>query len=297
MDNILLKQIQKGEYLEILVPAENAKHIAEGYSIKFLEKIANSSHRNVNKNIWNRNLIEDFSDFDTIKHCIFYCLVKYRTIDNINDTAFVKYQELLKIPFNSKFEDDNISKIRETLIKWNMNARGSKLADLKNFSGSLQNVKNIIENLNQYQLLDFLSESKQNEIMNLLLKAYNKLQLTPNNPFVTNSKTFHFLMPQLFIPMDRTYTVNYFTDYKGVDLPNNEKELVKWALSMHTSLANLYKANVHNFNELSLQTRTPITKLLDDMLIGYAMYRRHYCQQFNLKKYINTIGEAENRIE
>lgn len=294
-----LNQIQRGELPEILASAEDAKRITNECGMYFPKKTAKGSYRKISKNIWNRNLFEDFSDYDTIKHCILHCMVNYRTNDDKNDEAFKMYRNFLKLPFYSKFEPENISNIWNTLGKWNMNTRGAELSNFEKFSASLQDAKNILKNLNQYELLDFINPDKQEKIKQLLFNAYNQLNLTPKNPFVTNSKTLHFLMPQLFIPIDRTYTVNYFTDNKGVDLPykDNKRELVEWAFSMHTLLATLYNKYKNRFNELSIQTKTPITKLLDNMLIGFAMYRRHYCQQFKLKEYIFINGDAENRIE
>ena len=286
-----LMQIQQGTYAEDIISPREAMLLAEQWHIKLPENSVTSSHRNLNKEEWNRHIDEDFSDFDIVRHCVLNCLAGYRVEDQERNKAGMLYINVLKLPYESMFERANIVIVRDTLIEWNMNTRGAKLEKEDRFIELIQNVKPIFDQLNQYTLLDFINESKCKEIEKLLCELYRTLKISINNPFVTTSKTLHFYMPQLFIPIDRTYTVNYFTNYRGADLPNkeNKKDLVKWAISFHKLLAQLYYRFEEDFNELSTQTKIPVTKLLDDVLIGFAIYRRSYCAKFDPHKYIKIL--------
>lgn len=283
-----LMQIQRGECSEDWISPQDAQMLMKRQGIRLPDDSITSSRRNINNDEWNRNLLDDFKNFDIVKRCIFFCLADYRVENEMSDDAGKFYQKLMKFPYNTMFDFDHVKMVRNTLIKWNMNTRGAQLADEKDFIESVQTTKKVLDELNQYILPDFLNYNKQKEIEILLCKVYEKLNLSKSNPFVTTSKTLHFYMPQLFIPIDRTYTVNYFTNYKGVDLPDkkNKKDLVKWAMSFHRQLAKLYDLHIEEFNNLSIQTKIPITKLLDDMLIGFTMYRRCYCLKFDPHKHI-----------
>lgn len=72
---------------------------------------------------------------------------------------------------------------------------------------SINSLKGLrIESINEADCKDLLEELKG---------LYDKLELTkPNKPkLVTFSKTMHFLLPDLIVPMDRKYTMQYFLNY------------------------------------------------------------------------------------
>lgn len=281
------KLIQRGAFCGTCITPAEANNLAEQSGICLPHGENNMPHRQIKNDKWNRNLCEDFSNFETIRCCVLFCLANYRADDDKREKSTILYEEILKIPYESMFED-NLQKVWDTLVAWNMNTRGAKLVPFDVFSKSLHDNKFILDELNQYSISNFCDKSSATKIKNLLINVYKKLKLSKSNPFVTTSKTLHFFLPQLFIPLDRTYTVSYFTNYSGTDLPPKEKteDLVTWAISFHKQLAELYLLYKDEFMELSIITKIPVTKLLDNMLIGFTMYRRYYCQQFNPKQHI-----------
>ena len=283
MDQEVFEAIQKGEYEGDCISPMKAKLLSERYGIIFPEKSNNVIRRNIGNDEWNRNIIEDFSSFEIIRKCVLFCLVGYRTKEDKKDNAGSLYQDLLKTSYDKLFLLDNLEHIWDTLVQWNMNARGAELMDKSTFTNSLLEMRPVIDKLNEYQLLDFCDGTTTQQISKILLKLYKNIKLSKLNQFVTISKTLHFFIPQLYIPIDRTYTVNYFSDYRGLDLPSNKEydKQVAWAISFHRQLSQLYKNYKDEYDELSIKTKYPVTKLLDDTLIGFAMYRRYYCQQFN----------------
>ena len=157
------------------------------------------------------------------------------------------------------------------------------------FFKSLRDAKLYLDELHKFRLVDFC-DGKRTELEKILVKLFDCLDLTlSKNHFVTNTKTLRFLLPQLFIPMDRTYTVNYFTEYKGYDIPKVITTQVKWLVSMHKELAELYKIKIELYDKLSSEVNLPITKLLDNTLIGFAMYREVYIRFFHLISTYNQV--------
>ena len=287
-DYSLFISIQHGKSAKNCISPQQAGELAKVYGINLPILTKQATRRNIDKDEWNRNLIEDFSSFEIIRRCVFFCLTSYRANDQLENKSGGLYQKLLKTPYEELFSQTNL--IWETLAEWNMNSRGAQLTDQVTFNNSLLKMKPTIDELNEYQLIDFCNDIKTKQISKILLRLYKNLRLSKSNQFVTIAKTLHFFMPQVLIPLDRTYTVNYFSDYHGLDLPSNREyeKQVTWTISFHKQLAKLYNNHKDNFDELSMRTNLPVTKLLDDTLIGFAMYRRDYCQQFNVVYIMNN---------
>lgn len=153
-----------------------------------------------------------------------------------------------------------------------MNSRGAKLQDEKIFYKAIMDNKSDIDRVKKFHLQDFCNENKTIEIGNITSNLFEKLELTKNSKFVTLSKTLHFLHPQLMIPMDRTYTANYFHDFRMPDIPSNLKKQSEWNLAFHKELCMVYLNHQELINTISIETKYPVTKLLDNMLIGFSMY-------------------------
>ena len=280
--------IQHGQCKEESLTPMEARTLAKNKGVELPQNGKCAQRRNVDKDEWNRSASDDFAKFNTIEKCILFCLAGYRTEEKSSDKTAKLYYELLHIPYQDLFSPTNTEKVWNTLVQWNMNARGAKLQKEEIFTESLNENKSIMDQLCDYKLLDFLDNTKVKTIKGLMKQLYRKIKLSKSNQFVTIAKTLHFFMPQLFIPVDRTYTINYFSNYKSPDLPSNKKyqKQVEWAISVHRSLATIYKKHQLKFDELSLKTKLPITKLLDDMLIGFSMFRNEYIKGFT-KDYIS----------
>ena len=135
--------------------------------------------------------------------------------------------------------------------------------------------------MKNYTIEDFNIPSKKSTIKTIISQLFYNLALTNKSGFVTISKTLHFLHPQLMIPIDRTYTANYFHDYTQPDVPKKKDTQIDWSFAFHQQLSSVYKKHQKLFDEISKDTKYPITKLLDNMLIGFAMYRNIYINRFD----------------
>lgn len=223
---------------------------------------------------WNRDPLFDFSLLNTVKSCIGYTFVKYGSFGS-------NYGWLLMDGYQKRLSDEGINRIYDTLKEWGMNSRGAKLTKFDAFKQSIQMNKNLLDKLCDYSLLDFCDNTKSAQIKNILLNLFDNLNLSQSNPFVTNAKTLHIIIPQLLIPVDRTFTVGYFCDYKFSDVPKDTKEQVDWIMSIHSLLANVYIKHKDWIDDYSLEANCPITKLLDNMVMGFSLYRNAYINEFS----------------
>lgn len=127
------------------------------------------------------------------------------------------YREVCKErDINRKFEDRFIELIYVTLSAWNMNSRGAKLSDFEEFRGSIKTNKKHIMDLSGYRIEE-IREIEFENIIKILENLFNDLKLVGKNKndkekprLVTFSKTMHFLLPDLIVPIDRTYTLIFF---------------------------------------------------------------------------------------
>ena len=142
---------------------------------------------------------------------------KIHTIDENyrSGKPLTKYKTVLE---NRKSEKDvrkyllnenNVSDIYKTLEAWDMNKRGAKLRKVSEIKQSFE------ENIDCFIELEKMGadilEINLEKIKPILEKLYNKLHIMESKAkLVSFSKTLHFIFPNLFMPMDRKNTLNYF---------------------------------------------------------------------------------------
>lgn len=136
-----------------------------------------------------------------------------------------------------------------TLISWDMNSRGAKLKYYEDFKDS------VILCLPEFEAIESITEtsyiSKPKQIIELLGKAYLKLELMETRGrLVSNSKCLHFLFPSLFIPIDKTNTLDYLygNDYESpkrfLDIIEFSFEIMQKPVDFDRYLDNTWNQNV-----------------------------------------------------
>ncbi len=161
-----------------------------------------------------------------------------------------------------------------------MNARGAKLNNFEAFKDSIKQNKKEITSLKKFniELLDETNKYKVLETTKILFKkldlvgkSWNKKKI--KSKIVSFSKTLHFLLPELIVPIDRKYTLSFF--YNNTNIPtdsndqkNNEKqiELFNELYDKFQQLAIKYPLKQFIDNKWN----TNIPKIIDNMIIGYS---------------------------
>ena len=176
------------------------------------------------------------------------------------------------------FGDEYLELVYATLIAWNMDGRGAKLNEIDKFKKTIRDYKEEINSLRNYDIKK-LSTEEIKEILNKFKKLFYGLELTGilrgkkiKSKLVAFAKTMHFLLPDLVMPIDRSYTLYFFygteqfSTYKE-NGKNNEKQF------------NIFKEIFYKVCELSKNDfvmnypknkRSPnIPKVIDNAIIGY----------------------------
>lgn len=146
------------------------------------------------------------------------------------------------------------------LLSWGMNTRRAKMKCFEDFR------ENILEN-KEYFL--FLSKSKLGEIGE---KEFEQLGILYDNLFlmegqgrlVSNSKMMHFLLPDLVVPMDGRYVLNFFFENTG----ESRKKFLE-IIEFTQCIAN--ETDLSQF--LDKKWNTSIPKIIDNAIIMEIMSR------------------------
>ena len=102
--------------------------------------------KNTAKEIWNRDVLEDFKSAKIVERCIFTCLAYYRP-EQWNQDGCEKndYQSLMQSPYEKRFTDKGIENLYSTLKQWGMNSRGAILQEVDVFKNNLRLAKPVID--------------------------------------------------------------------------------------------------------------------------------------------------------
>jgi hypothetical protein len=205
------------------------------------------------------------SFFDLVKRCN----GNYRIIS----PSFYLYKKIIdKHRFlknlNALIKDDEfVELIYITLIAWDMNRRSAKLVPFEEFKESVLKNQPILNELYDYRL-DFLSINDLDVILDKIEVLFSSLRVMKSKSKIVGvSKTLHFLLPNLIMPIDRKFTLNslygnnaYSQDVKK-EFKTFKEVFIKFCeISKRLKLSD---RDVNNFN-----WNVSIPKLIDNALIG-----------------------------
>ena len=132
------------------------------------------------------------------------------------------------------------------------------------FSNSIKKCKSFFENLLGGS--DFSVENYR-ETLKVL---FAKLELTKEtSPLVTFSKTLHFLLPDLIVPIDRKYTLSFFKKNHRGTFRDEESQ---FSVFMDIQCAYSTFARKHNLKGyIDDRWNQNIPKIMDNLVIGYML--------------------------
>lgn len=168
-----------------------------------------------------------------------------------------------------KFSDEHLELLYVTLAAWGMRTRGAKLTEFNVFKNSILSYEDGIRECEKLRI-ENLNLDDTAPILETLKIFYDDLLIVPEGKpkFVAFAKTMHFLLPGIFVPMDRTYTLGYFlgrTNLNG-DLESHFQLYSKIYLEFAAFAVKhkeLSKFLDDNWNQ-------NIPKIMDNIIIGHV---------------------------
>jgi len=191
-----------------------------------------------------------FNNRDEFFRYIKICNDDYRKVS----PSLVLYRELIKKHNEIKLEgllraNDFFELIYATLISWNMNQRGAKLIDFNEFKSSLASLKNELIEMSEYRIEDFRSKSHDNILLRIEFIYKSMSVMKSRSNLVGNSKTLHFLLPNLIMPIDRNFTLKFFFGNKQVPHGHKAefiifKQVLKYFLELPPKISTTWRAKI-----------------------------------------------------
>jgi len=202
-------------------------------------------------------------DLGLLKRCISKTTSDYRSLD----PGWYLYRKVMEYK-GDKFSEEFIELVYVTLSAWNMNTRGAKLSNFKAF------LKSIIDNKRTFSLLakeKLSSLAKNEEIIENLRKLFYSLKLVDTKTIlVTFSKTLHFLLPDLVVPIDRSYTLKYFRG--NTDIPQKKELQFKRFVEIEKDFSEFSnRAKLTRFLDKKWSPNIP--KVCDNAVIGCCKFK------------------------
>lgn len=188
------------------------------------------------------------------------------------------YREIISMQRNTKdvaslLDDLNFCNlIYNTLEKWNMNQRGAKLTSISNFRKSLLENKSDLLELHEHKLHLINIERIPHQMIESLRKVFCNLAVMESKRRIVGvSKTLHFLLPDLVMPMDGKFTMLYFYGYNKYsdDAEIEFKTFHDIFLNTGKTVARL-KLTETDVDGKGWNTSVP--KLIDNVIIGFFTY-------------------------
>lgn len=161
------------------------------------------------------------------------------------------------------------------LRSWNIGQRGSKLCNFEKFKSYL--IKFLNSAISKYE--DFCDPLKpkitetDNEVIKFIINlAFEVLEISFNkSKIVPISKILFFLFPNLFLPIDRTYTIWFFQLYNSKNEEQYYYDLmltIKYLIS-ELDISDNELNNCRWDRKADNEVLISIPKLFDSAIIGY----------------------------
>jgi len=202
---------------------------------------------------------------DTFNQCLRRTNKFYRPFD----AAAYLYRELLEKhttkPLKDLLGDDRFFElVYATLCAFNMNQRAAKLVRLEDFKEKVKKLEGGLIALSRKHLA-LLNDEEFEKTQGAIHQLFKQLNVMRGaSQLVGLSKTLHFLLPNLVMPIDRKYTLNFFY---GTNVYEKERER-EWRL-FEQILRYFHKIAQQIKSYDISQEKDPIPKIIDKAIIGF----------------------------
>jgi len=194
-----------------------------------------------------------------------------------------------------------------TLIYWDMAQQKAEIKPFPDFEKQIQNQFSNLISLEDFKLED-LNNDDFDFVSNKLGIIYEGLDLMKSKArLVSTSKTLHFLLPYLVIPMDNKYTKSYFSVsenykiYKGKKCkdPTPFLKIFEYSWKIAKKIKNIVRKN----ELLNDEWNQTIPKIIDNAIIQYASNKDRFKTlrnklekpKFHIPE--NLINEIINKVK
>lgn len=166
-------------------------------------------------------------------------------------------------------EDDIfIMTIHETLNQWNMNQQGAVLETYHAVKKSIISCQDYLNELYGHQL-NMIDSKRLASLKDALFFLFRDMKIMKSKRRIVGvSKTMHFLLPDLIMPVDGKYTMNAMFGYNKISTTAAAEFDDMWLILMKFhNIARKFKLSINDCGS-QLGWNTSVPKLIDNAIIG-----------------------------
>jgi hypothetical protein len=169
-------------------------------------------------------------------------------------------------------DDEFIELIYITLIAWNMDQRGAKLTSFEEFKESIFQNQSILKELYAYRLWSLTKEDLTIVLEKLKRVFYELKVMKSKSKIVGVSKALHFLLPDLVMPVDRRYTMDFFYGHNAYSQDiSKEFKTFKEIFTKFYEISKKLQLSDKDVDDFNWNTSVP--KLIDNAIIGIKNFK------------------------
>jgi len=216
-------------------------------------------------------------------NCVDICNKEYRHGDDLRFYRELVDQHRKIVDINKLISSDAfLQKIYATLEKWDMNKRRARLVDLPIMYDSIRSYGEYLSKLYKYRL-EMLSDEDIQAVLLQLKGLFCGLKIMATKRRIVGvSKALHFLLPDLVLPIDSTYTMPAFYG-KNRYSDNAEKEFKIYSDIFVKSHAIAKRLNLAESDVDGLSWSCSVPKLIDNAIFGYLIKVKQLIEEDNEK--------------
>lgn len=184
------------------------------------------------------------------------------------------YYNFLVTRDSNDFSDDTLHKVYQVLKNWKVGRSGDFVLEEEEFIQIVKKCESKLRDLQKYTLKDFCDCKKAETIIKIAYEVFKVLSAitSAESKIVAFSKVMHLLLPKLFIPVDRKMTLKFFNS--DAITQKGSKQQFDWIMDLLKLAALILSIFSKDFQELSIRTGFPISKLIDFIFIGYEIAKK-----------------------
>jgi len=198
------------------------------------------------------------------------------------------HDECLRAATEGFLSRRHVEMLYATLTAWGMHRMGdpkttkTKLTDWDCFNKSILAQSDVLQQFRGHRMLE-MSATEYADAIFALRPIYRRFKLSVSNAtVVVNSKAFFHLFPDFIPPIDRQYTVRFFSQvpeqwrdlngkFQGVSLPRTLDQQFALFLEICIKMKRLAdRVEPRIFEEERRQHRLGVPKALDNAIVNYV---------------------------
>jgi hypothetical protein len=176
------------------------------------------------------------------------------------------YDSLLRFPGRDFRSDDFLQGVYDMLAAFKMNSRRARLSKPATFKKSIKKHADTLKSLTKVKLEKV--KGADSGLIDTINCLFDNLKLVQTQSrLVTFSKAMHFLLPDLFMPIDHRYTLRFFY---GQHAPANQKACFLQVFEQFRQFAHAHGEALKALVDKGSRWNRNIPKIIDNVIIGFV---------------------------